>query len=279
MTSERGGGFSGLVGDAIGRLRQSASLRHSLLIWTTAGLVCTAGTSGAVSLLHMATASSLVGAAIASIVWWGFVSTALCCGAALLNTPDGMRVQRYGVPNGLTALRSYACLPLILTATLSLPGRTGLYIWCSLGFAAGMLDAVDGIIARRIGPLTDLGRALDPASDALFFSMAAVGNLSLGIIPVWLALFMLIRYLGPLLLTPVILITGRRPELGHTDWGRRNTILTGVVLFCCMWTRLLDGSVGLVALVLGAPVLLPTAALHVVALIERVRDASKVAAA
>lgn len=46
-----------------------------------------------------------------------------------------------------------------------------------------------------------------------------------------------------------------------------------------MWTRILDGPVGLVALVVGLPLLVPTAALHFAPLIERVRDAPEVRSA
>lgn len=271
----RRGGLPGLVHEAARRLRTSPTLRHSLLSWSAFGLLCTASLSVGVTVLHGPTVTTVAAVIAASLVWWTFITAALFCGAAWLNTPEGVVIWRYGIPNGLTALRSYLCLPLILMATLALPGRTGLVMWCSIGFAAGMLDAVDGIIARRFGPLTELGRASDPASDSLFFSMAAIGNVSLGIIPVWLAIVMLTRYFGPLLLTPLVLITGRRPRFEHTRWGRWNTILTGAVLFFCMWTRIFDGPVDIVALILGLPLLVPTTVLHFAALIERVRAASE----
>ena len=84
-------------------------------------------------------------------------------GAALLRTPDGTQVDRYGIPNGLTALRGYACVPVLFIGTLSLPGRLGLALWGSIGGSVGLLDAVDGFIARRYGPVTVLGKAMDPS--------------------------------------------------------------------------------------------------------------------
>ena len=135
---------------------------------------------------------------------------------------------------------------------------------------SGLLDAVDGFIARRYGPVTVLGKAMDPFGDALYFVVGAIGSLALGIVPLWLAVLIVVRYAGPAMLTPVVLLTGRRPELVHTVWGRRNTGLTGIVLFILYWVRLFGGPVDIVALVIGIPTLVPTALVHFAALFQRV---------
>ena len=230
------------------------------MAWTGFGLVFTLAASAAMGVLH--DPSSLPWILAAAVAWWLFVCLFLIGGTALLVDPSGRHVGRYGIPNGLTALRAWSCLPLILAASLRLPGETALVVWCSAGFAAGMLDYVDGLIARRIGPVTELGRAMDPAMDTLYFSTAAVGNLELGIVPLWMTALMLVRFLGPFLLTPAVLLSGRRPELVHTAWGRRNTALLGLTVFVCMWTRILHGPVNLVAAGLGLPLLVPTTLLH-----------------
>jgi len=271
------GGLAGLYGDAVARMRTSAALRRSFLAWIAAGLVVTGGLSEVVGLLHSATAVGALAPLPAIIAWWGAISVVVFGGASWLRTPQrDAAIDRYGVPNGLTAIRAYACLPLLFTATVSLPGRSGLALWCTIGFVTGMLDAVDGFIARRVGPLTELGRAMDPASDALFFATAAVGNVALGILPPWVAALLLIRYLGPLGLTPIVFLLRKRPELVHTKWGRRNTALTGLVIFCCMWVRIFNGPVDTVALVLTVPLLLTTTLLHFWSLIERTRHAPSV---
>ena len=231
-------------------------------------------TSAGVAVLHAR--ASLPPVLVAAVAWWLFVCLFVLGGAPLLVDRQGRHAGRYGLPNGLTALRAWLCLPLLLDASLRLPGDLALILWCSVGFAAGMLDYVDGVVARRFGPLTELGRAMDPAMDSLFFSMAAVGNLELGIVPAWLTVVLLLRYLGPFLLTPVVLLSGRRPELVHTSWGRRNTALVGVTLFACMWTRILHGPVGAVSLVLGLSLVVPTALLHFAALARRTAAAPRV---
>lgn len=260
-------GFASLYTGAAERLRRSDPLRGSFLRWTGVGLILTVPTSAGIALLH---GSGTAGVLLAAIGWWLVVSAIVFGGAPLLRTPDQVLIDHYGLPNGLTALRAYVCLPLLLCAILSLPHQLGLILWCVVGGSAAMLDVVDGMVARRVGPITELGQAMDPAMDSLFFSMAAVGNVALGIIPAWLMALLLVRYLGPLLATPVVLLSRRRPELVHTSWGRRNTALTGLVLFLCMWTRLLHReAVDLVALILGVPLLATTTALHFWALGQR----------
>ena len=76
------------------------------------------------------------------------------------------------------------------------------------------------------------------------------------------------RFMG--VFFPIVLLTGRRPELVYTIWGRRNTLLTGIVLFVLYWVRLLGGPVDIIALVISIPTLVPTALLHFVALFRRV---------
>jgi phosphatidylglycerophosphate synthase len=209
-------------------------------------------------------------AVVATAIWWVVVTIGVIGGAALLRTPDGNPVDRYGIPNGLTALRGYFCVPVLFIGTLSLPGRLGLALWGSIGGSVGLLDAVDGFIARRYGPVTVLGKAMDPFGDAIYFVVGAIGSWALGIVPLWLTLLIVVRYSGPVLLTPIVLLSGRRPELVHTLWGRRNTLLIGIVLFILYWVRLFGGPIDVIALILALPTLVPTALLHFVALFQRV---------
>lgn len=214
-------------------------------------------------------------AALAALAggWWLLIAAVVAGGAAMLTTPDGAVVDRYGVPNGLTALRAWLCLSLLLVALLPPPGRLALALWAGVGGAVGLLDAVDGFIARRLGPVTQLGKAMDPLMDALFFLAAAVGCYALGITPLWLSALIVFRYAAPVLVTPIVFLARRRPELVHTRWGRRNTLLTGVVFFVLFWVRLAGGPVWLAALCAALPTLVPTMLLHFVALARRVAAA------
>jgi phosphatidylglycerophosphate synthase len=266
------GGLVALYGEAFDLLRTRPALRRSLARWLAAGLVFIEAYSVGVAQLVSPRTALLAG--LGAVLWWLFVGLVLVGGATLLLThPEGRRIDYYGVPNGLTAIRAWSCLPLLLTAALPLHGDLGLILWCSTGGPLAMLDAVDGLVARRVGPLTLLGRALDPAGDALFFAMAAVGGGLVGILPWWLAGLIVFRYVGPLLATPIVFLSHRRPELGHTPWGRRNTIAVGWVFFILMWVRIAHGPVDAVALALGLPLVGGTLLRYVADLVRRTREA------
>jgi phosphatidylglycerophosphate synthase len=215
----------------------------------------------------------VVPAVIASLAWWLIVLVFVVGGAALLETPDGRMLDHYGIPNGLTAIRAWMCLPILFIAIFSLPGKLALILWGAVAGSVGLLDAVDGFLARLIGPVSVLGKAIDPFGDALFFVFGAVGSYLLGIFPLWLLALVVFRYAGPVLLTPLVLLTGRRPELVYTVWGRRNTFATGLVAFILFLVRVANGPVDVVALAVALPTLVPTALLHFVALARRVFSA------
>jgi phosphatidylglycerophosphate synthase len=266
------GGLVAVYSEALGLFRARPALRRSLARWLTAGLVFIE--AYAVGIAQLVSGRAALLAALGAALWWLFVAVVLVGGATLLRTfPDGRRIDYYGWPNGLTAIRAWSCMPLLLTAALPLRGDLGFALWCSIGGPLALLDAVDGIIARRVGPLTELGRALDPAGDALFFATAAVGGALVGIIPWWLCGLIVLRYVGPLLATPVVFLTRRRPELSHTHWGRRNTIAVGWVFFILMWVRLAHGPVDAVAIAIGVPLVGGTLVLYIADLIRRTREA------
>ncbi len=250
---------------------RSRQLR-SVLSWAAAGAVILAG----VSALLLSRSQQHPGLPLLigiAAVWWAFVCAVFLGALPWLRTPDGRPVETLGVPNGLTALRAWLTYALVLAGFLPYSGREGLVWWAVLGVTVGLFDAADGFWARRWGPTTVLGKALDPASDVVFFSIGALGCWNREIIPLWLAIVIVVRYCGPLLLTPIIFVLGRRPELVHTKWGRRNTALVGGTFVVCYVVRLLGGPVNWVALGLGVAFVLPTFALHIIALVSRVKDA------
>ncbi len=266
-------GLRDLIREAFALLGASPRLRRSLFFWLSAGLVLSEGFTIPLAVLHGQ--GSIVPLGLAAAGSWAVASLFLVGGAPLLRTPDGARIDRYGIPNGLSAVRAWLCFPLMLCAALTLPGSLGLYLWCAVGGSAAMLDFVDGYIARRFGPITSLGKALDPAMDVLFFAMSAVGGWLLGITPGWLSAGILIRYLGPFLATPFIFLAGKRPELVSTTWGRRNTAGIGLVFFILMIVRLSGGPVNTVALIIAPPLLLPSLVLHSIALARRTVEAPR----
>lgn len=78
------------------------------------------------------------------------------------------------------------------------------FVWFLLGAeqirTAGLLlivigatDWIDGYLARRLGQVTKLGKALDPIADRLAIVAAVVAGWMAGILPAWLVVGLLVR--------------------------------------------------------------------------------------
>lgn len=95
------------------------------------------------------------------------------------------------VPNILTALRLCAAP---LTAFFILHGRDG----AALGvFAfAGLSDALDGYLARRLASASQFGVFLDPAADKLLMLASFVTLTMAGALPLWLTVIVIARDLA-----------------------------------------------------------------------------------
>ena len=93
------------------------------------------------------------------------------------------------VPNLLSGAR-IALTPifviLLLDADTRLPGFILLLVVVST-------DWVDGLIARRTGQVTELGKVLDPVADRLALAAALVTFVVTDAIPLWAALLVLVR--------------------------------------------------------------------------------------
>jgi len=92
------------------------------------------------------------------------------------------------IPNVITLLRLVA-VPIVVL--LMIEGRMDLAFL--LFAAAGISDAVDGILARRFGMASELGAYLDPVADKALL-LAIYGTLgALGAVPAWLVVLIVSR--------------------------------------------------------------------------------------
>lgn len=92
------------------------------------------------------------------------------------------------VPNFLTLLRILAVPAFLILLTNQ---RFGIAM--VLFMAAGLTDAIDGVIARMTASKSDLGAALDPLADKLFLVSSYIMLTWLGGIPVWLMILVMMR--------------------------------------------------------------------------------------
>ncbi len=106
--------------------------------------------------------------------------------------PDGLAPLRPGsalvnLPNIITFARLCA-VPLAIWLVLrhELMAALGLFV------LAGLSDAVDGWLARRLGP-TALGAILDPMADKALLVGMYVTLAAIGVLPDWLAILVVFR--------------------------------------------------------------------------------------
>jgi cardiolipin synthase len=114
------------------------------------------------------------------------------------------------LPNALTFAR-IALVPLF-AAAFFLPGDSGRWIVFVLFCIAGMTDAIDGMIARKLNAESSLGRMLDPIADKLIVSAALLMLATVTMLQGW-------RFLVPALviLCREILVSGLREFLAEAN--------------------------------------------------------------
>jgi cardiolipin synthase len=145
-----------------------------------------------------------------------------------------MRSRILTVPNQLTFLR-LAFLPVFLIAIEYERYDLALGILV----AAGVSDALDGVLARGLNQRTPLGAYLDPIADKLLLSSSYFILALKGKIAWWLTILVLGRDVLILVACAVILITvGYRP-FPPSIWGKATTffeiLLVVLVLVLAIW--------------------------------------------
>jgi cardiolipin synthase (CMP-forming) len=156
-----------------------------------------------------------------------------------------------GIANQVTLARAYLAAP-ALAYSMS-PGHLGpLAVVLAI---AGLTDLVDGTIARRFGSYSTLGGGLDPVVDGVMLGAVAVGLVASGIIPLWLAVVIVLRYLLPAVGGLVLISLHRRPELRHTVTGQISTALIIILIGgICLFRFLNQDATNVVT---GAEIVIP----------------------
>ena len=95
------------------------------------------------------------------------------------------------LPNFLTALRLFAA-PLTAWCILNDKDVAAL---CVFAFA-GLSDALDGYLARRLSPGSRFGIYLDPAADKVLMLASFVTLTMIGVVPLWLTVLVIGRDLA-----------------------------------------------------------------------------------
>ena len=123
------------------------------------------------------------------------------------------------IPNSLTILR-----------ILLVPVYIGFMTYGSYGFAllilliAGLTDAVDGHLARKLNQRTRLGTLLDPLADKVLLTSSFI-TLSVHLAPSWLVILVVSRDMILLLGTAVAHVTNTPIDVTPTFLGKGTTLL------------------------------------------------------
>ncbi|BFU92590.1 MAG: CDP-diacylglycerol-glycerol-3-phosphate 3-phosphatidyltransferase [Nitrospira sp.] len=144
------------------------------------------------------------------------------------------------IPNSLTILR-----------ILLIPVYIGFMTYGSYGFAlltllvAGLTDAVDGHLARKLNQRTRLGTLLDPLADKLLLTSSFISLAILHLVPSWLVILVVSRDIILLLGTVVAHVTSTPITVTPTFLGKGTTFLqlSYVLLIVLLTWRGLDRSI------------------------------------
>lgn len=150
------------------------------------------------------------------------------------------------IPNALSVLRLLG-VPLFLWLILG-PHADALALVVLA--ASGITDWLDGVLARRLNQVSELGKVLDPVADRLYILAALLGLALREIVPWWLAIGIPMRDLLMLLtVIPALRLAGYGPLPVHFV-GKAGT-------FCLLYAFPLlligdgGGVIAQVAMVLG----------------------------
>jgi len=120
-------------------------------------------------------------------------------------------------------------------AVISTPDGIAAWLPATIFALAGLLDAVDGAVARRTGTVSALGERLDTEADGLLVFVGAVLVVADGLAPRWFLAVGLARYA---FVAGVWLRRQRGLAVG-TDDARLATVLPYAATMIGIWTALL----------------------------------------
>jgi len=138
------------------------------------------------------------------------------------------QASAWNIANALTLLR-IALVPLFAWLLLYDDGQLTSYrlLAAAVFVVATATDRIDGDIARARGLVTDFGKVSDPIADKLLMGAALISLSSLGLLPWWVTLVVLVREVGITALRFVVIRHGVMPA---SRGGKLKTALQAVAI-------------------------------------------------
>ena len=147
------------------------------------------------------------------------------------------------LPNKLTMLR-VIIIPVFVALYLAQS-----YFWALALFGlASLTDALDGVIARKYGLVTNFGALMDPLADKLLVMAAMLCFLAVGLVHVAVVIALLSR---EFLVTSIRLVAvGKGNVIAADMWGKLKTVIQMIwILFglLLLWLGAVEGWSAVVA--------------------------------
>lgn len=184
--------------------------------------------------------------------------------ATSLDEPKGRipvpRERFWNLPNTITMLRTGA-VPVLLFLPFFVDTRFGSQLIAWVFIVAAVTDLVDGWLARRGAQVTKIGKLLDPLADKLLVSTALIVLLSVGRIPDWAAVFVVVIVGRELAVTGLrgLASAGGR-VMAASGWGKVKAFFQNVAIGALLFP---DPTLGLPAHGIGLGFLFLASALTV----------------
>ncbi|MGA3160308.1 MAG: CDP-alcohol phosphatidyltransferase family protein [Terracidiphilus sp.] len=136
--------------------------------------------------------------------------------------PDAanVRLNRFRTTPNLLTLSRICLAPLLVAAILDNHYAIGF----GLFFAAGLTDALDGLLARVLKQHTMLGQYLDPVADKLLLSTLFLVFTYKGLIPARVTAMVLGRDVGILVVAAILFAATGRREFRPSLVGKASTL-------------------------------------------------------
>lgn len=146
------------------------------------------------------------------------------------------------IPNMLSLVRALLGLPIVALVTYG--GAEAWMAAIAVMAVAEISDALDGILARRTGTVSDFGKVIDPMADSLYRALVFLAFLAAGWMSVWLVAIIFARDIV------VAYVRTLSQQIGVTMSARRSGKIKAAVQAFAQFS-----TVGLYAAdALGAPV-------------------------
>lgn len=147
--------------------------------------------------------------------------------------PDQMgdpvsNAKPWNIANALTVLR-LLLVPAFVALLLANGGHSGGWRdWAFVAFAlACVTDLVDGDLARRRNLVTEIGKIADPLADKALIGSALISLASLGDLPWWVAVVVLVRELG---ITGLRFFVIRHGVIPASRGGKAKTLVQNIAI-------------------------------------------------